>query len=98
MAPGWHEAEEAKRIRRLYRRGGMVDRQQIHVTEKTGDFRREQRRTADRRGAEPTPRTIWGGAAGGRRHGHAALSQVHHWLGVDIRLRLVGRPGRIQSD
>jgi prolyl oligopeptidase len=37
------------------------------------------------------------GPAGGRCHGHAALSKIHHRLGVDFRLRVVGRPGRVQG-
>ena len=97
----WHQAgtklQEAKCLRRFHRRGGMADRQQIHVAEKAGDCRRQQRRLARRRVPDAAARPVRRGAAGGRRDGHAALSQVHHRLGVDERLRLGGQRGRVQG-
>ena len=52
---------------------------------------------AGRRGDHAAARAFRRGASGRRRDGHAALPQVHNRLGLGLRLRLVGKPGRVQS-
>ena len=59
--------------------------------------RRQQRRPAGRRDAHPAAGPGRGGAACGRRDGHAALPPVHDRCGVDLRLRLAGRPGDVRG-
>jgi prolyl oligopeptidase len=86
MAPGRDEAEEAKRFRRLHRGGGMADRQPLYLGGNTRHRRRQQRRPARGRVPDATAGPVCGGAAGGGCDGHAALSQIHHRLGVDVGL------------
>src|SRR3979411_1239389 len=49
----------------------------------------QQRRPARRRGPDPASRSVGSYATRGRRHGHAPVPEVHHRLGLDLRLRLV---------
>ena len=51
--------------------------EKIHPTGETGDPGRQQRRPAGRRGDDAAARPVRRLSAGGRRHGHAALPQVH---------------------
>ena len=92
LAQGRHRRTQAERLRRLHRRGAMVDRQQVHVHAQVGDQRAFQRRPA--RGCLPdaAARPLRRDAAGRRGARHAPVPQVHDRLGVGGRLRLVGRP------
>ena len=68
----------------------MADRQQVHLNVEAGDLRRQQRRSAGGRGDDAAARLVRRSFAGGRGDGHAALSEVHHRLGVGVGLWLVG--------
>ena len=91
LAQGGDEAEEAERLRRLHRRGGMAHRQQVHVSIAARHPGRVERRAARRGGHEPAPRAVPRRHPAGRRHGHAAVRQVHDRLELDRRLRLERR-------
>ena len=97
VAPGGHEAEEAERLRRLHRRRRVADRQQVHLVAAAGDSGRIERRAARRRGDEPAARAVPRRHSAGRRHGHAALPQVHDRLELGGRLRLERRCRRVRG-
>src|SRR5207253_2182717 len=56
---------------------------------------RLERGPAGRRGNHATPRVVRRGPAGGRRHGHVAVPQVHDRLGLGHRVRLGGQRGAV---
>ena len=62
-----------------------------------GDRGRLQRRPARRRLHDPAARPLRRVPAGGRRHGHAPVPQVHDRLGLGRRLRLGRRPRAVQG-
>jgi prolyl oligopeptidase len=63
-----------------------------YATSRTlGDHGRVERRTAGWSGDAAAARPVCRGAAGGWRHGHAALSQVHRRVGVGDGVRIVRR-------
>jgi prolyl oligopeptidase len=82
-----HEGREAERVRRLHRGGRMAHRAEIHVDAAARDHGSVERRAARRRRLEPAPRSLRRRGAGSRRHGHAALSQIHDRLELDRGLR-----------
>ena len=98
MAPGRDEAAQTKCVRRFHRRRRMADREQIHFHAEARDQWTQQRRLARRRRPDPASRTVGRYSAGGRRHGHAPVPEVHHRLGLDLRLRLVREQGRVRRD
>ena len=97
LASGGDAWQEAERVRRFHRGGGVADREQVHVDAEAGDSRRQQRRVAGRRVPDAASGLIRRDAARGRRDGHAALPQVHDRLGVDFGLRLFGQCPRISK-
>ena len=62
-----------------------------------GDPGRIERRPARRRGDEPAARAVPRRHSAGRRHGHAALPQVHDRLELGRRLRLERRRRRVRG-
>ncbi len=58
---------------------------------KAGDQRTQQRRIAGGCVHGSASGSFRRGSAGRGRDGHAALPQIHNWLGVDLGLRIVGR-------
>ena len=97
LAPGRDEAEEAERVRRLHRRGGVADPRALDAHLTAGHRGRLERRAAGGRGDDPAAGPLRLRAAHRRRDGHAPLPEVHHRLGLDLGLRLVGRPGAVQG-
>ena len=87
-----NEDEKAERVRRLHRRRRMVDRPELLHALAHGDDRRVERRLAGRRRDESAAGSLQRGGAAGRRHGHAAIPQVHDWLELDAGLRFQRRP------
>ena len=69
----------------------------IHLSRKTRDCRRQQWRAAGRRVHRPNVPIFSARRSRSRCDGHAALSQVHDWLGVDLGLRLCRQRRRIQG-
>ena len=66
-------------------------------TPKLAIYGGEQRRIADRRGAESAARFVWRGDAGGGRNGHAAIPEFRVRNAVGGRVRIVGRIPRISK-
>ena len=62
--------------------------QTVHVAREAGDPGRIERRPAGRRRDQPAAGSVPRRHPAGRRHGHAALPQVHDRLELDRRLRL----------
>ena len=73
VAPGGYEAEEAERLRRLYRRSRVADREQIHVNAKAGDPGRKQWWFAGRGLRNAAAGAVWCSGCAGGGDGHAAL-------------------------
>ena len=67
----------------------MADRQQVYLDAEAGHLRRKQRRLVGWRLPNPAAGSFRGGSAGGGRHGYAAVSEVHHRLGLGLGLWLV---------
>jgi len=59
-----------------------TDPGKVHVLKNAGYFRRVERRAAGRRLHDPASGALPGRLPGCRRHGHAALPQVHRRLGL----------------
>ena len=64
---------------------------------KARDRRGQQRWFAGRRCDNAMSGSVWRSIAGGRRDGHAAVSKIHHWLGLGFGLRFVRQSGRVQD-
>ena len=77
----WHlagtKSSQAERLRRFHRRGRMAGRPSCYPHRAPGHRGQEQRRPAGRRGSDAAARSVRRVLAGRRRHGHAALPQVH---------------------
>ncbi len=97
VAPGRQQAEEAERLRRFHRRRRVAHRQRLYLPPEAGDRRQQQRRSAHGRLHGAAARPLRRGHRQRRRAGHAALPQVHHRLGLDLRLRLAGRSAGVQG-
>ena len=91
LAPRRNEGEEAKCVRRFHWRGRVADREQVHVNAQARDSRRQQWRPVDRRLPDAASGPVWSDTARSWRHGYAALPEIHNWLGLDIRLWVVGQ-------
>ena len=97
----WHlagtKAAQTKCVRRFHRRGGMADREQIHVR------RRNSRSAAGATAAcwsallDPAAGSLGRGAARRRRDGHAAVPEIHHRLGLGVRLRLADNAEKFKA-
>ena len=91
----WHrqgmKLDEAKRLRRLHRGRRVADRAEVHVDGEARDHGPVERRPARRRRDQPAAGAVRRRRAGSRRHGHAALSQVHDRLELDRGLWLERR-------
>jgi hypothetical protein len=85
--------EEAKRIRRLHRRGRVARREGLYLAGEARDPRSQQRRTPRRRGDGAASRAVRGRAARRRRDGHAALPHGEREC-VCLVVRLRDRGGR----
>ncbi len=94
VAPAGHEARQAERVRRLHRGRRVADRAEVHVVGAARDHGPVERRAARRCRDEPAARAVRRRGAGSRRHGHAALPQVHDRLELDRGLRLERRRRR----
>ena len=88
VAPAGDEARKAERVRRLHRGRRVADREPLHVAVEARDHGRVERRVAGRRRHEPAARAVSRRRSAGRRHGHAALPQVHDRLELGRGLRL----------
>ena len=55
LAQGGHAREEAERLRRLHRRGGVADQERVHLAFQARDLRRLQRRIPRGRGPDAAP-------------------------------------------
>ena len=97
VAPAGHEARQAERVRRLHRGGRVAHRAEVHVVGAARDHGPVERRAARRRRDEPAARAVRRRGAGSRRHGHAALPQVHDRLELDRGLRLERRRRGVQG-
>ena len=97
VAPAGDEARQAERLRRLHRGGRVADRAEVHVVGAARDHGPVERRAARRRRDEPAARAVRRRGAGSRRHGHAALPQVHDRLELDRGLRLERRRRGVQG-
>src|SRR6266699_2476376 len=95
VARGGHAREEAERVRRLHRGGGVPDQGGLHRAREARDRRWVERRAARRRGDHAAARVVRGGPARGRRDGHAAVPQVHDRLGLGHRVRVGRQRGAI---
>jgi len=90
VAPRRNETGEAKRLRRLHRRGRVPHRERLHVDAETCDLRRQQRRAFGRGVHGAAARALRRRHPDGRGPGHAALSEVHDRVGLDVGLRELG--------
>ena len=95
LAPGGDEAAEAERVRRLHRRGRVVDLREVDAAVAAGDRGRFERWAAGGRGAEPASGSFRVRASVRGGDGHASLPEVHHRLGLDLGLRVLGRSGAV---
>src|SRR2546426_6648179 len=77
MAPRRDAGEEAKRLRRLHRGGGVSGPGEDHLAGEARHPRRLQRGAAGWSGDGATSGSLRRGAPGGGGHGHAALSPIH---------------------
>ncbi len=97
VASGGDEVAEAECLRRLYRRGRVVDCQPIHFAGQAGDLRRIERRPAGGSGNEPAAGALSRRRAPGWGHGYASFSEVHHRMELDCGLRIKRRSGRVSG-
>ena len=85
----WHEAGMLEKKQNVFddfiAAAEYLVREKLHVAGDARHHGRIERRPAGRRRDGAAARPVRGGAAGGRRDGHAALSQVHRRRGVGDR-------------
>ena len=94
VAQGGASRAKAERVRRLHRGRRAPGQGAVHVAGEARDHGRIERRPARRRRGAAAPGSVRRRAAAGRRHGHAALRQVHRRPRVGDRVRLVVRSRR----
>ena len=91
----WHQAGTKLHKQNVFddfiAAGRMADCQPLHSDAEAGDPGGSNGGLLVGACDNPATRPLWRGLAGRRRHGHAALPQIHHRLGVDERLRLAAR-------
>ena len=73
LARSWHQAQEAKCLRRFYRLRGISHRSQLFFAEEAGHQRREQWRLTRGRGRVTAPGVVRRGSRTSWRYGYAAL-------------------------
>src|SRR5207245_5001960 len=95
VASGGDAREEEERVRRFSGRGGVSHRAGLYEAGETRDRRRLKRGPARGGGDHATTGAVRGGPAGSRRYGHAAVPQIHDWVGLGHRVRLGGQRGAV---